>query len=92
MDKFLNIPLEAITSSNKNTFHWEGVIGDFKFSILAKRIDILKINYIVYVDLCGYPEKWWLSNTFKIAEAAGDNIKILEIEIKRQLNRLNINL
>jgi len=92
MDTFLGIPLEAITNSGNNIFHWVGVVGDILISISARKLPEDRLNYIVYVDLCGFPEKWWLGNKLKLAEASGDNIEFLEIEIRRQLNRLQVNL
>jgi hypothetical protein len=91
METFLNIPLETITASGNNILHWEGVVGDILISISARKVSNT-FHYIVYVELCGYPEKWWPGNRFKIAEAAGENIKILEIEIRRQLQRLKVNI
>lgn len=91
METFLTIPLEEITTSGNGTLRWEGVIGDVLISISAKIISG-NLRYLVYVDLCGFPEKWWPSNRFKIAEAEGDNISILELEIKRQLKRFQIKI
>ena len=87
MDKFLNIPLEEKTSTGNNVFNWEGILGDLLISISGKKTKKNKFDYIVYVDLCGYSESWWDGVKLKIAEAKGDDIKFIELEIKRQLNR-----
>lgn len=87
MDKFLGIPLEERTSTGSNVFCWEGVAGDLLISISAKQLRKNKINYIVYVDLCGFPEKWWDGGKLKIAEASGENIQFIELDIERQLAR-----
>ncbi len=92
MEKFLGIPLEAITASGNKTFRWEGVVGDVLITISGKKISDNRFNYIAYIDLCGFPEKWWPGNKLKLAEASGENIKLLEIEIRRQLKRLRISL
>ena len=92
METFLGIPLEAITTSGNNIFHWEGVVGDVLITISGKKLSKTSFNYIVYIDLCGFPEKWWPGNKIKLAEASGENILFLEVEIRRQLNRLRVNL
>jgi hypothetical protein len=92
METFLGIPLEAITTSGNNLFHWVGVVGDVLISISARKLPEGKLHYIVYVDLCGFPEKWWPGNKLKLAEASGENAEFLEVEIRRQLRRLQINL
>lgn len=92
MDSFLGIPLEAITASGNKPMQWEGVADDVLISISAKISSEKKLHYIVYVDLCGYPEKWWPNHRFKLAEASGDNIYYIEIDIRRQLNRLHIKI
>lgn len=91
METFLGIPLEAITASGNNILRWEGIVGDLLITISA-RLSEDKPNYIVYVDLCGFPEKWWPGGRYKLAEASGDNVEFLELEIKRQLKRLRVNL
>ena len=91
METFLGIPLEEITISSNNLFHWVGVVDDILISISARKLPEDRLYYIVYVDLCGFPEKWWPENKLKLAEASGDNMGFLEIEIKRQLNRLRVN-
>jgi hypothetical protein len=91
METFLGIPLEAITTSGNNIFHWKGVVGDLLISISAKKIRGA-FHYIVYVDLCGFPEKWWPENKMKLAETSGNNVNFLEVEIRRQLNRLQVKL
>lgn len=92
MKTFLNIPLEEITASGNRHHQWEGVVGDIKISISGRQTSPDAFHYIIYIELCGYPEKWWPDNRFKIAEASGTNIKILEIDIRRQINRLNIKI
>jgi hypothetical protein len=92
METFLSIPLEAITTSGNNAFHWKGVVGDVLITISGKKLSKDSFNYIVYVDLCGFPEKWWPGNRIQIAEASGENLLFLETEIRRQLRRLQINL
>jgi len=92
MDTFLGIPLEALTTSGNNIFHWEGVVGDILITISGRFLSEKQVQYIVYVDLCGFPEKWWPGNRFKLAEASGNNIEFLEFEIRRQLKRLLVNL
>jgi hypothetical protein len=92
METFLGIPLEEITTSGNNLFHWEGVVGDILITISGRMLPKDGFHYIVYVDLCGFPEKWWPIGRYKLAEASGENIKILELEIKRQLKRLRVNL
>jgi hypothetical protein len=87
MQTFIGIPLEERTTSGNGNLNWEGVIGDILITISAKKTRNNKFNYIVYVDLCGFPEKWWIENKLKIAEAKGDNIQMLELDIKRQLMR-----
>jgi len=87
VDKFLDIPLEEKTCTGNNVFNWEGVSGDLLISISAKYLRTKKLNYIVYVDLCGFPEKWWDSGKLKIAESSGENIEFIELDIKRQLSR-----
>jgi hypothetical protein len=91
MITFLGIPLEEITASGNKALRWEGIVGDLIISVSAKRLSEERFNYIVYVDLCGFPEKWWPSNRFKLAEASGENIRFLEIDIRRQLKRLQVN-
>jgi hypothetical protein len=91
METFLGIPLEAITTSGNRTFHWEGVVGDILISISARKVSDT-FHYIVYVELCGYPEKWWPGNKLQLAEASGENIEFLEVDIRRQLQRLKVNL
>jgi hypothetical protein len=92
VDSFLGIPLQEKTSTGNNIQNWQGVIGDFLITISAQIVRG-KVHYIVYVDLCGFPEKWWPADNLKIAEAYGENILFLEVEIKRQLNRYkNINV
>lgn len=90
MDSFLGVPLEAITTSGNNLFHWEGVVGDVLVSISARKLSEERMFYIIYVDLCGYPEKWWPGHRFKIAEASGENLEFIEVDIRRQLKRLHI--
>ena len=92
MDSFLGVPLEAITTPGNKLLRLEGVIGDFSISISGKKLSSDRFHYIIYVELCGYPERWWNGSRFKIAEASGENIKILEIEILRQLKRLHLKL
>ena len=92
METFLGIPLEEITASGNNLFHWVGVVGDVLISISGRKLSEDRLYYIVYVDLCGFPEKWWPESKLKIAEASGESIEFLELEINRQLNRLRVNL
>jgi len=92
MKTFLGIPLEEITTSGNNIFHWKGVVGDVLISISARKLTKDIFNYIVYVDLCGFPEKWWDGSRMKLAEASGDKIEFLELEISRQLKRLEVKL
>jgi hypothetical protein len=92
METFLGIPLEEKTASGNNLLHWEGVVGDILISISAKKLSSNKLYYIIYVDLCGFPEKWWPNKRFKLAEASGENIAFLEIDIRRQLKRLHVNI
>lgn len=92
METFLSIPLESITASGNNILRWEGVVGDILISISAKKVSDKTFHYIVYVELCGFPEKWWPGNKMQLAEASGDNVEFLELEIRRQLMRLRVNL
>ena len=92
METFLSIPLEEITASGNNVLRWEGIVGDLLITISGRKLSANRVSYIVCIDLCGFPEKWWPSTRFKLAEASGENIPILELEIKRQLKRLRTNL
>lgn len=92
METFLGIPLEAITASGNNILRWEGIVGDVLITISGRMLSKDRFLYIVYVDLCGFPEKWWPGGRYKLAEASGDNVEFLELEIKRQLKRLRVNL
>ena len=90
MDSFLGIPVEERTSTGSKILNWEAVSGDILITISARKNKDNIFNYIVCVDLCGYPEKWWPGPKFKIAESSGDNIKFVELDIKRQLKRLQV--
>lgn len=87
MDKFAGISVEEKTLTGNNIVSWEGVSGDLLYMISAKMLRDNKIKYIAYVDLCGYPEKWWAESKLQIAQAESDNLQILELEIQRQLAR-----
>jgi hypothetical protein len=86
VDTFLGIKLEEVTANGNNIFKWEGFNDQFIISISAKIINKVP-RYIIYVDLCGNPEKHWDDGKLKVAEASGENIQFLEIEIYRQLKR-----
>jgi len=92
METFLSIPLEAVTTSGNSSFRWEGIVGDLLVTISGRKLAADRVGYIACIDLCGFPEKWWPGNRMKLAEASGENIQLLEIEIRRQLKRLRVNL